>query len=231
MMEQLTAEFPPISLTVQDGQYLPIAPFTNLKYTRIEATGFTLPAFCMEQSIDLNGLMLEEDTVLIPKAYAIQDPGIYFCQIDNADYTFLLGSVQTVEIMSTRKLDLQQVVDDLILKISVPGSLESPYDKQQIIMGEQRIMMPATPAYDPVTLTIGNTPGLLNLNRQSTFGYAAKIANPRVFCYRILMPRLDFDTPGLFTAPPLRIRMEVEVQKTSEIEYIYALKRNTELHQ
>ena len=202
MREQIQAEFPALGVQIVEGQYVPTGTFSGIPYTRVEATGSTLAAFCMEQTIDLNGLMLEEDTVVIPKAYAIQDPGIYTCQTDDNQYTGLAGSLWAVEIMSTRKLYFQTVVDDIVIRGNLPGYHLSVYDKQQIIMGEYRLMLPTLPTYDPLTIALSNTPGAQYLNRQSTFGYTAKIANPRVFCYRILIPYMSIDFPAASFSPP-----------------------------
>ena len=232
-IEQLCVDFPAAAFTREgqgpEGRWVPTTANTNWAYTEVYIGG-GFSAWYNETSIDVAGFMLEEDTVLIPQAYLIQDPGNYACITADDQYTNFQGLMTVVEIMSTRRLDMYEVATSLFNFGSAPGFPTSTYDKQQIVLGEQRDMVPNLPTYDPVTYAISNSPGLLQLNRQNSFGYAQKIANPRVFCYRMVIPFLT-DDGDRFAIPPLRMRMEVAVDKVSQIEYIYSLKRNVELAQ
>lgn len=135
-----------------------------------------------------------------------------------------------MEIVSTRRLDMTSVFTDLFISQTTPGMPLSIYDKQQVVVRELRAMMPNLPQFDPNTLAPINSPGISVMNRQSSFGYTEAIANQDVYCYRCILPLLQ-DDGDLFTAPSLRIRMEVGVDSVSSREFIYALKRNIELDQ
>ena len=160
--------------------------------------------------------------------YVIQDPGYYQAKTQDDSYTASAGLFQAIEIVSTRKLNMGTVFDDIFNTSTYPGNPFSIYDKQQIVLGEARSMMPNLPVYDPNTLAISNSPGFSVLNRASSFGYAEKIANKYLYCYRLLLPYLDGDG-DTFLAPSLRMRLEVLVDKVSSAEYIFSLKRNVEL--
>ena len=227
--EQLVVEFPPCKYVLegdlwkgQDGLDTRLSTYDTVTI----AGNYT--GFFLESTIDLAGFFLDEDTVLIPQMYVIQDPGIYQAKTADDSYTGSAGFMYVVEIASTRKLNMSTVFSDIYNLGTFPGNNFSIYDKQQIVLGESRTMMPNLPIYDPNTLAVSNSPGVSVLNRASSFGYAEKIANQKLFLYRMLLPYLDGDGDS-FLAPPLRMRMEVLVDKVSSAEYIFALKRNVEL--
>ena len=230
--EQVVMEFPALTYILEGDTWVPRAGLdTRLTQYEVIDFGFgNYRGFAMETTLDLAGFFQEEDTVLIPQMYVIQDPGYYQAKTADDIYTDAQGLMQVVEIVSTRQLNLQTVFSDMFNLLSQPGTPFSIYDKQQIVLGEERSMMPNLPVYDPNTLALVNLPGFSVMNRQSSFGYAEKIANQKLFGYRLIMPYLDGDG-DLFVAPPLRIRMEVAVDKVSSPEYIFALKRNVELDQ
>ena len=227
--EQLVVEFPPCKYLLegdtwkgQDGLDTRLSTYDQVTI----AGNYT--GFFLESTIDLAGFFLDEDTVLIPQMYVIQDPGLYMAKTADDVYTGSAGFMYVVEIASTRKLDMPTVFSDIYNLGTFPGNSFSKYDKQQLVLGETRTMMPNLPIYDPNTLAISNSPGFSVLNRASSFGYAEKIANQKLFLYRMILPYLDGDGDS-FIAPPLRMRMEVLIDKVSSAEYIFALKRNVEL--
>ena len=230
--EQLVVEFPPCSYILEGDSWVPRAGLDGRisNYTVVDFGASPYKGFVLESSIDLGGLFESDDTILIPQMYVTQDPGYYQAKTGDDAYTNSQGLMNVIEIISTRKLDMSTVFSDLFNTSTLPGQPLSIYDKQQIIVGELRAMMPNLPVYDPNTLALNNSPGFSVLNRMSTFGYAEKIANPRVFAYRMILPLLDGDG-DLFLAPSLRMRLEVLVDKVSDAEYIFALKRNIELDQ
>lgn len=230
--EQLVMEFPPLSYILEGDTWVPRSGL-DARLTQYEVVDFNsgnYRGFAMESTIDLAAFFLEEDQVLIPQMYVIQDPGYYQAKTADDIYTNAQGLMQVTEIVSTRRLNLATVFSDMFNTSTVPGTPLSIYDKQQIVLGEERSMMPNLPVYDPNTLSLVNLPGFSVMNRQSSFGYAEKIANQKLFAYRLILPYLDGDG-DLFVAPSLRIRMEVAVDKVSAPEYIFALKRNVELDQ
>ena len=226
--EQLTVDFPPMSYILEGGQWIPRGGLDDrlTAYEQIQIAG-NYYGFTMESTIDLAGFFLDEDTVLVPQMYVVQDPGLYQAKTASDIYTNSQGLLAAVEIISTRKLNMLTVCSDLYNTLTVPGMPLSIYDKQQIVLGESRYMMPNLPTYDPGA-GISNSPGFSVLNRSSSFGYAEKIANQKIYCYRIILPYLEGDG-DYFLAPSLRLRMEVMVDKVSSTEYIYSLKRNVEL--
>ena len=228
--EQLVVEFPPASYTLEGTTWIPGASDERLSsYSKTTISG-NYTGFYMEQTIDLAGFFHEEDTVLLPQLYLIQDPGYYKCLPADNDFTNSAGLLQIVEIVSTRRLDMPTVFSDLFNLATLPGQPLSIYDKQQIVLGEERSMMPNLPVYDPTAATIINSPGFTVLNRSSSFGYAEKIANQKLFAYRLMLPYLTGDGDN-FVCPGLRMRIEVGVDTVSSPEYIFALKRNVELNQ
>lgn len=227
--EQLVIEFPGLTYILEGDTWAPRAGLDDrlTPYEQVTIAG-NYTGFFMESTIDLAGFFLDEDTVLIPQMYVIQDPGFYQAKTGDDDYTSSQGLMQAIEIVSTRKLNMATVFSDIYNLSNLPGMPLSIYDKQQIVLGEERSLMPNLPTYDPNTLALVNSPGFSVMNRSSSFGYAEKIANQKIYCYRMILPYLDGDG-DLFLAPPLRIRLEVMVDKVSSAEYIFALKRNVEL--
>jgi hypothetical protein len=231
-IEQLVVEYPPAAYVLEGDTWVNVggADFSNLgQYQQIDL-GSNYTGFFLESSIDLAGFFLDEDTVLVPQAYLIQDPGFYKAVTASGNYSGSQGVMYAMEICSTRKLDMQTIFADLFVSQTYAGSPLSIYDKQQIVIGELRSLMPNLPVYDPNTLAAVNSPGVSVLNRQSSFGYTEKIANKAVYCYRCILPYLSNDA-DTFVIPPLRMRLEVAVDKVSAPEFIFALKRNVELNQ
>lgn len=227
--EQLVMEFPPLSYVLEGDRWVERGVDPRLaSYEQVPLSGL-ITGFYLESTIDLAGFYQDEDTVLIPQMYLIQDPGVYQAKTLTDNYVNSQGIMYVTEIVSTRKLDMSTVLRDMFNTLSYAGSPFSIYDKQQIVLGEDRVMMPNLPVYDPNTLALVNSPGIGVLNRQSSFGYAEKIANQKLFAYRIVIPFLSGDG-DLFLAPPLRIRLEVLVDNVSSAEYVFALKRNVELN-
>lgn len=227
--EELVVTFPPVTYILEGDAWIPRGSLDSrlASYEQVTIAG-NYTGFFQETTIDLAGFFLDEDTVLVPQMYLTQDPGFYQARTADANYTGSQGLLQTMEIISTRRLNMSTVFTDLYGLSTVPGMPLSIYDKQQIVVGELRSMMPNLPAYDANTQQLINSPGFSVLNRESSFGYAQKIANQKVFAYRMLLPYLDGDG-DYFLAPSLRMRLEVAVDKVSGTEYIYALKRNVEL--
>lgn len=229
--EQLVVEFPPLNYVLEGGNWVNTGVDPRLdSYEVIDFGAAPYAGFAMETTIDLAGFMQDEDTVLIPQMYVIQDPGFYLAKPGDDNYTNSAGLMILQEIVSTRRLNLNTIFNDLFFTLTSAGTPFSIYDKQQIVLGEDRAMVPNLPVYEPTGGTLINSPGLSVLNRQSSFGYTEKIANQKLFAYRLLLPFLDGDG-DIIAAPPLRIRMEVAVDKVSAPEYIFALKRNVELDQ
>jgi len=228
--EQLVLDFPPLAAQLEGGQWIVSGSDSRLlQYFPVTPTGTAITAWYLERQIDLGGFFVDEDTVLIPQMYLTQDPGLY-AAISATDYASGRGLMAVTEIISTRKLDMQVVVDDISLLSTYPGMPLSIYDKQQIVVGEGRDLMPNIPAYDPNTLAIVNQPGISVLNRQSSFGYTEAIANQTLYAYRIIIPALEGEGDRLLV-PSLRMRLEVGVDSVSSREFIYTLKRNVELDQ
>lgn len=227
--EQLTITFPPLGAQLEGDVWNPTGILTTIPYETIIPAGTTLTAWYMEQTIDLAGFFQDEDMVLVPESYLVQDPGFYVCKTADENYANTAGLFTIIEIISTRSLNMQTVIEDIVLKGSYPGYSYSRFDKQQIVMGESREFQPTQPGYDPLG-AISNTPGLSVLNRQSSFGFTEYIGVNRIFIYRIMIPYIDGDGDNFF-APAARIRVNVSVEKVKDREYIYALKRNIELAQ
>jgi len=227
--EQLTITFPPLAAQLEGDTWNPTGGLTTIPYERKIPTASTISAWYMEQTIDLAGFFQDEDMVLIPESYLVQDPGFYVCRTADDNYTGTKGLFTIIEIVSTRSLNMQTTIDDIVLKGTYPGYSLSQYDKQQIVMGESREFQPTQPGYDPLG-ALSNTPGLSVLNRQSSFGFTEYIGVNRIFIYRIMIPYIDGDGDNFF-APGARIRLNVSVDKVKDREYIYALKRNIELAQ
>lgn len=228
--EQLVVEFPPAAYTLEGERWVPTGGASDLGSYETISLGANFTGFFLESTIDLGGFFIEEDTVLIPEMYVIQDPGFYQAvQVAN-DYTGSRGLLYVMEIVSTRRLNMNTVFTDLFVSQTTPGMPLSIYDKQQVVVGEVRAMMPNLPQFDPNILAPINSPGISVMNRASSFGYTEGIANQTLFCYRCLLPYLQ-DPGDAFVAPSLRIRMQVAVDQVSSPEYIFTLKRNVELDQ
>lgn len=229
--EQLVVEFPPLNYVLEGDTWVDTGVDDRLsKYRVIDFGASPYAGFALETTIDLAGFMQDEDTILVPQMYVIQDPGFYISKTGDDDYTNSAGLLILQEIVTTRRLNLNTVFNDLFFTLTSAGTPFSIYDKQQIVLGEDRALVPNLPVYEPAGGTLINSPGISVLNRQSSFGYTEKIANQKLFAYRLLLPLLDGDGDTI-VAPPLRIRMEVAVDKVSAPEYIFALKRNVELDQ
>ena len=121
--EQLVVDFPPLVATLEGDQWVGQAGLDQrlFSYGQVTPTGTTLRAFFIERTIDIGGFFLDEDTVLIPQMYLIQDPGYYSAIKANEDYSSGAGLMQLVEIVSTRTFDMQTLVDDIVLNLTYPG--------------------------------------------------------------------------------------------------------------
>lgn len=221
--EQLEVTFPPIG-GIYDAE--------NNKWEQTQLYGLykeetvgAATALYMETSIDLSGHMLDEDTVLRPRSYLIQDPGYYYTDTQGL-YTESQGYIYTMEIVATRRLNMNDIITSMVYD-RWPSDNFSEYDKQQIVIGEMRIWQPILPTYDALG-NVSNTPGYCVLNRGGTFGYADLIGVDKLWCYRIVLP-FCFNVDDEIVCPSLRIRIDVEVDHVDAKEFVYALKRNVEL--
>lgn len=165
-----------------------------------------------EDYFDLSGYALSDLTVF-PLDMLLQDPGLPYY------YGPTSGSLRVVDIISQERLDISETYTQLTLG-SPPGSNETIYDWEQILMCDIRYM---TSQQDFT--------GAANLQRVSSagsFGSGSPTTVQKLWCYRIIIPSAP-STGDLLQVPSTRFVMSTTAAYEGDLPFLMRQKRSYEL--
>jgi hypothetical protein len=185
------------------------------------AIGFgALPAVYYESNIDVN--LDLDDLTMFPQAAILQDPGLYKrTQSVSEDVN---NSLQVIDIVSIKRLNITQLVSELLNTNTLPGMLGTSDDFNQIVMGSWRLMA--------VNTNLGLQANIHNTIDHKDFSSASPFANDTLWCYRVLVPNMTVFNPGTeLAAPASRFIIEVIVGQEEDLPYMMRLKNSYEIQQ
>ena len=172
-----------------------------------------------EGSIDVN--LALDDLTMFPQSAILQDPGIYYrtpaASLDP------VNSYQIIDIISVKRLDVEELYSNLIANQAAPGMIGTTDDFNQIIMGTWRLMASNN--------TLGAAGDVQTTIDVKDFSSASPFAQDRLWCYRMAITITSDLTADRLLIPSSRFILQVIVAQEDDMPYMMRLKNSYELQQ
>jgi len=216
---QLHEQVPPLSATFDPltGRWtaVPQVGFTKTLAPTWLETGGAISALFYEGSFNLAGNVID-DLTLGPLAISLQDPGVY--QLTSS----ASARLRVIDIITDERLNVTNVVDEIVLLNSCPSMNASVHDWTQLQFGRHRLM---------ISNNSFATPDLLQTLRDDQFGSFEPTAAHKLWHYRIAVPTGTFEDGNILNVPASRYVIQAVIFAEDDLAYIMRLKRSNELAQ